>query len=332
MSEKEIIGSIFKTARGFWEARILMTAAELDIFSRLLDAPRTAARVADELASDPRGTEALLDALVALKMLVKKDDAFRVRPGLEKALSSSAPETILPIILHMAHLWESWGRLTEIVREGKKEEPAKAMEWDGDELKSFINAMHSIGRGMAREVVARLDLAGKRNAIDVGGGSGVYTIAMLSKAPKMRATIFDRPDVIAIAREKIAEAGLTDRVTFAEGDFYKDDLPGGHDVALLSAIIHQNGPGQNVELYRKALDALEPGGMIVIRDHVMSDDHTETVEGALFAVNMLVATPEGGVYSFAEIRRDLEQAGFTGAELVHHAEMDSLVTAQKPGG
>jgi predicted O-methyltransferase YrrM len=330
MSEKEMVSSIFKTARGFWEARILMTAAELDIFSRLLDAPKTAAQVVDELSSDPRGTEMLLDALVALEMLVKKDDAFRVGPGLEKALSSSTPETILPIILHMAHLWKPWGELTEIVREGKKEVPAKAAEWDEDELKSFINAMHSMGRGVAREVVAKLDLAGKENLIDVGGGSGVYTIAMLSGIPKMRATIFDRPNVIAIAREKVAEANLTDRVTFAEGDFYKDNLPGGHDVALLSAIIHQNSPGQNVELYRKVFDALEPGGSIVIRDHVMSDDHTETVDGALFAINMLVATPQGGVYSFAEIKNGLEQAGFTRAELVHHAEMDSLVTAQKP--
>jgi hypothetical protein len=85
-----------------------------------------------------------------------------------------------------------------------------------------------------------------------------------------------------------------------------------------------------VELYRKVFSALEAGGTIVIRDHVMSDDHTETVEGALFAINMLVATPKGGTYSFAEIRSDLERAGFTGTELVHHAEMDSLVTAQKP--
>jgi precorrin-6B methylase 2 len=330
MSEKEMIGSLFKKARGFWEARILMTAAELDIFSLLLDTPKTAARVADELSSDPRGTEALLDALVAIEMLAKKDDAFRVRPGLEKALSSSTPETILPIILHMASLWEPWGNLTGIVREGKKDSPSKANEWDEDELKSFINGMHSMGRGMAREVVARLDLDGKENLIDIGGGSGVYTIAMLSKAPNMRATIFDRPNVIAIAREKIAGENLTDLVTFVEGDFYEDDLPGGHDIALLSAIIHQNSPGQNVELYRKALAALEPGGVIVIRDHVMSDDHTETAEGALFGINMLVATPEGGVYSFAEIKSDLEQAGFTGAKLVHHAEMDSLVTAQKP--
>lgn len=332
MSGTELVTSIFKMARGFWKARILMTAAELDIFSHLLTEPRTAAQVAGELSSDPRGTEMLLDALAALEMLDKKDGAFRVKPALRSVLSSSAPGTIVPPLLHLAQLWEIWGRLTEIVQKGKKDVPFDRIERDEEGVRAFIGAMHSIGRGMAEQVVSRLDLTGKENLIDVGGGSGVYTIAMLRRAPGMRAVIFDRPMVIEIAKEKIAEENLTDRVTFLEGDFYEDELPGGHDLALLSAIIHQNSSGQNVALYRKVFDSLVPGGTVVIRDHVMSEDHTETLEGALFAVNMLVATPAGGTYSFQQINSDLEEAGFRNSHLLHRAEMDSLITAQKPGG
>jgi hypothetical protein len=332
MSGKEFVMSIFKRARGFWEARILMTAAELDIFSHLLDEPKTADQVAQELSSDSRATEMLLNALVALEMLVKKEGAFGVRPGLERVLSSSTPETIIPLILHMAHLWETWGELTRIVQKGKQDPASDAADMDEEGIKAFIGAMHTIGRGMAEQVITTLDLAGKENLIDVGGGSGVYTITALRRVPHMRATIFDRPMVIEIAKGKIAEEALSDRVEFVKGDFYKDDLPGGHDLALLSAIIHQNSPGQNVGLYRKIFDSLVPGGTIVIRDHVMSEDHTETPEGALFAINMLVATPEGGTYSFEEIKSDLEEAGFANANLLHRAEMDSLVTAEKPAG
>lgn len=332
MSGKEIVMSIFKKARGFWEARILMTAAELDVFSLLLEEPKTAEQVADELSSNVRATETLLNALVAIEMLVKKDNAFRVRPGLEKLLSSSTPETIIPLILHMAQLWDTWGKLTEIVQKGKQDTSSNTVDRDEEGIKAFIGAMHTIGRGMAEQVVAMLDLTGKENFIDIGGGSGVYTIATLQKSPEMRATIFDRPMVIEIAKKKIAEENLSDRVTLVNGDFYTDDLPGGHDLALLSAIIHQNSPEQNVGLYRKIFDSLVPGGTIVIRDHVMSEDHTATAEGALFAINMLVATPKGGTYSFKEIKSDLKEAGFKNAHLLHHAEMDSLVTAQKPTG
>ncbi len=332
MDAKELIMSTFKKARGFWEARILMTAAELDIFSLLLDEPKSSEQLAIDLSSDPRATEMLLNALAALELLVKKDGAFRIRPGLEKALSSSSPETVIPLILHMGQLWEPWGELTDVVRKGKEEKKQDVMERDEKGIRAFIGAMHTIGRGMAADVVARLDLSDRQNLIDVGGGSGVYTIAMLHQAPDMHATIFDRPPVIEIAKEKIAKEGLAGRVALAPGDFYKDALPGGHDIALLSAIIHQNSPAQNVELYKNVFNALSPGGTIVVRDHVMSADHTESADGAIFAINMLVATPRGGTYSFDEIRADLEKAGFTDARLLHQAEMDSLVTAQKPVG
>ncbi len=322
--------AILGKARAFWEARILMTAAELDVFSLLVDAPKTSAQVSRELPSDPRATEALLNALVALGLLVKTEGAFAIKPDFERALSSSTPETVLPVIQHMAQLWNSWGRLTEIVRTGQVRRSVEALERDEEGVRAFIGAMHTIGLGLARSVVARLDLSGHRSLIDVGGGSGVYTIAVLRAAPEMRATIFDRPLVIDLARQKLAEEGMTDRVAMLEGDFYVDALPGGHDLALLSAIIHQNDPEQNVELYRKVFDALVPDGVIAIRDFVMSEDHTEPADGASFAINMLVNTPSGSTYSFGDISRDLDAAGFEDAELVYRGEMDSLVTARRP--
>jgi len=324
------LAAILGKARAFWEARILMTAAELDVFSLLADGAKTAAGISRELASDPRGTEALLNALVALGLLVKTENAFRTRPGFEKALSGSAPESVLPVIQHMAQLWSRWGQLTEIVRTGRAGTSFGASERDEEGTAAFIGAMHAIGLGLARSVVARLDLSGHRNMIDVGGGSGVYTIAALRLAPQMRATIFDRPLVTEIAKRKLEEEGMTDRVALVNGDFYADALPAGHDLALLSAIIHQNDAEQNVALYRKVFDALLPGGTIAVRDFVMNEDHTEPVDGTVFAINMLVNTPGGSTYSFEEIREDLEAAGFVDAKLVHRGEMDSLVTARRP--
>jgi len=330
MSGKEEIMAIFRKARAFWEARVLMTAAELDIFSVLQDKPKTAKQVAKELSSNVRGTEFLLNAVAAMGMLEKKNNAFRVKKGMERALSSSSPDTVLPIVQHMAHLWEAWGQLTRIVQKGKAAETAGAHKWDERSTKAFIGAMHAIGQGMAKSVMTRLDFSPRTNLIDIGGGSGVYTIAALKAAPHMRATLFDLPPVIEIARKKLTEERLLDRVTLVRGDYQKDALPGGHDVALLSAIIHSNSPAQNVALFRKAFKSLVPGGSIVVRDYVMSDDHTRPPDGAFFAINMLVNTKGGGTYSLKEIKRGLEAAGFRKVKLLHHAEMDSLVTAERP--
>jgi len=167
--------------------------------------------------------------------------------------------------------------------------------------------------------------------LDIGGGSGTYVQAFLDACPNMRATLFDLPQVIEMARRRLGDAGLLERVHLVPGSFYEDDLPGGHDLALLSAIIHMNSRDQNLELYKKILGALLPGGRLVIRDHVMSSDHTQPSGGALFAVNMLVATQGGDCYSLEEIRETLESAGFVKIRLIRSGEnMDCLVESFKP--
>jgi precorrin-6B methylase 2 len=329
MNSNDQVRAVLDQTRGFWAARILMTGAELDIFTHLGDAPKTAQQAALSLSCDPHGTEMLLNALVALGALVKKDEFFCVNPDLKEALSSTAPKSVLPMLLHMAHMWDSWGKLTEIVKNGKEKGAFEPLQGD-DRIHAFINAMHTTGRMMADQVVTKLDLENHKQFIDVGGGSGVYTIALLKAKPDMRATIFDMPPVIEIARNKLKEESLLDRVTLAKGDYHKDALPGWHDLAFLSAIIHANSSDENRALYQKVFKALVPGGKIVIRDYMMSDDHTLPPGGALFAINMLANTPGGGTYSFAETKAALEDTGFEEVTLLHHGDMDSLVVAKRP--
>jgi ubiquinone/menaquinone biosynthesis C-methylase UbiE len=190
--------------------------------------------------------------------------------------------------------------------------------------------MHVIACRVAPGIVAAIKPGTARKLLDIGGASGSYTQAFLEAFPGSRATLFDLPSVIKIAQRRLAGSELLDRITFAAGDFYKDDLPSGHDLALLSAIIHQNSPEQNIELYRKIYRALEPGGRLIIRDHVMSPDHTQPASGAIFAVNMLVGTPGGSTYSFDEIQEGLKAAGFNNIKLIQPDElMNGLIEAFK---
>ena len=132
-----------------------------------------------------------------------------------------------------------------------------------------------------------------------------------------------------MARDRVQAAGMLDRVELVAGDFYKDELPPGHDLALLSAIIHQSSYEQNEALYGKIYRAMGPGGRIVVRAHVMSADRTRPLEGALFAVNMLAGTEGGGTYTFDEIKEGLTAAGFTQINLIQTKGMFSLVEGFK---
>ncbi len=318
-------------ARNFMESRIVLTGAEMDLFTLLAPAPLSVREIAEKKQADPRGLAVLLDALAAMDLLVKEAGKYQCPVSVSRFLSRDAPESVLPMLQHMAGLWTHWSKLTDVVRGLNVETKPVATSRDEHDLRAFIGAMHVVAKSLAPQVVAAIEPGPCRALLDVGGALGTYTTAFLEAVPDMKATLFDRPDVIEMARKQLGDAGVLERVTLAPGDFYADELPGGHDLALLSAIIHQNGPDQNVELFSKVFRALIPGGRIVIRDHIMAADRTSPKAGAVFAVNMLMVTPAGGTYTYDQVREALTQAGFVRIRLLQAGEhMDGLVEAFKP--
>ncbi len=320
---------ILSLARDFMESRIFLTGAELDLFTILRSRPLSGEELAQKTGTHLRALTILLDALTGLGVLVKQEGKYQCAPALSSLLAADDPASILPMVLHMAHLWPRWSTLTSVVQGAVPDKPTSPP--DPAELRAFIGAMHVIAAPLAPRIAAALHPGLSRALLDIGGGSGTYTLAFLQASPEIRATLFDRPAVVEMARERLAEAGVLNRVTLVSGDFYKDELPGGHDLAFVSAIIHQNSPEQNLDLFRKIFRALIPGGRIVIRDHVMSPDRTRPRDGAVFAVNMLLGTSGGTTYTYEEIETGLAQAGFIRTRLLEAGEhMDALVEAFKP--
>ena len=322
---------ILKLAQGFMESRILLSAAELNLFTLLSVEPLTVNDIGDKVSGDAKALAMLLDAVTAMGLLQKKDDEYFCGPDVAKYLADDSPATVLPMILHAASLWARWARLTSIA----KGTPAPTLNMDFSrnekDLESFIGAMHSIGEPMAKRIAVDVHPDGAKSLLDVGGGSGTYTIAFLRAVPELKATIFDMPAVIEMARTRIDRAGLLDRARFVDGNFHHDELPGGHDLVLLSAIIHSNSPEENLDLYQKIFRALVPGGRLLIRDHVMDPDRVRPKDGAIFAINMLVGTRGGGSYTYDEIASELAAAGFVNIRLLREGErMDAVVEAFKP--
>ena len=323
--------NILKMAQGFMESRILLSAAELNLFTPLSKTPLTAKEINDKINGDEKALTMLLDAAAAIGLLQKKDGMYFCEPDAAKYLTDDSPVTALPMVLHATSLWTRWARLTDIV----KGDPVQTLNMDFSrnekELEAFIGAMHAIGDPMARRIAAEVNPGDAKSLLDVGGGSGTYTIAFLRAASELKATIFDMPAVIEMARSRLDRAGLLDRVRLVGGNFYRDELPDGHDLVLLSAIIHSNSPEQNLYLYQKIFRALAPGGRLLIRDHVMDPDRIRPRSGAIFAVNMLVGTHGGGAYTYDEIASSLTEAGFTNIRLLREGEqMDAVVEAFKP--
>jgi ubiquinone/menaquinone biosynthesis C-methylase UbiE/predicted transcriptional regulator len=322
---------ITRDVRGFMKSRVILTAAELDFFSKLDGNFISAEDLADMLGLDKKATTRILDCLVTFDLLEKEKSRYHTT---EKGsyLSSKNPESVLPMVNHMNAIWGNWSRLTEIAKNGTHPNIRPVVDSDAKKDRhAFIGAMHVAARRISKKIAAAYDLSPFKTLLDVGGGSGAYTIAFLKKNRQLKAVIFDLENVIPMTKEKIAENGLQHRVRFIPGNFYEDDLPAGCDLALLSAIIHQNSPQQNLSLYRKIYHALDPGGRLIIRDHIMDESRTNPSAGALFALNMLVNTPAGDTYTFKEVKDTLKEAGFIEIRLaLSGKEMDCLVEALKP--
>lgn len=328
MSERSF-ADLQTTMRGFQESRVLLTAVELDLFTAV-GAGATAAQASSKLGTNLRATETLLNALVAVGALAKEGEVFHNTPETARYLVAGAPEYARPALMHTVNMFRSWATLTECVRAGTAVIAPGVDRKDEQWTESFIAAMHRGAQGTAAQMVRAVGVEGVRRLLDVGGGSGAYSIAFAKAGPSLRAEVFDLESVLPITRKHIDEAGVGERVTTRAGNLRTDEFGEGYDLVLLSSICHMLDPAENCDLLRRCYRALTPGGRIVIRDFIVGPDRTAPRQAALFAINMLVATRAGSTYTEAEYESWLREAGFRGFRRLDPA--GDLMVASRPGG
>jgi (2Fe-2S) ferredoxin/2-polyprenyl-3-methyl-5-hydroxy-6-metoxy-1,4-benzoquinol methylase len=295
--------------RAFQESRVILTALELDLFTAVGDGAR-AAEVAARLSADPRSTEMLLNALASLRLLAKRDGAFRNSPAAARYFTADSRDNARPALLHTAHLWQRWSTLTKCVRSGGAMAHQETAGGGQDWTEAFIAAMHRSALERAPLVVRAVGAETLNRMLDVGGGSGAYSIAFAQANPALRADILDLPAVAPIAQGHLERAGVADRVTIRAGDLRSGRLGEAYDLVFVSAICHMLSPEENIDLLGRCREALSPGGRVAIQDFILEPDKTAPRFAALFALNMLVGTRGGSSYSEPEYAAWMAGAGF----------------------
>jgi len=315
--------------RAFQESRVILTALELDAFSAVGDRS-TAAEVSARLKTDCRATEMLLNALAALGLLMKQGNWYRNSPVAARYFSSASPDCARTALLHTANLWTTWSTLTNCVRTGAPAPTAADVGARGDGwIQSFIAAMHRNASERAGAVVRTVGAAGVHRMLDVGGGSGAYSIAFAQANPQLAADILDTEAVSPIAQGHIDKAGVAARVHVQPGDLRTGKLGEGYDLVFVSAICHMLSPEENRDLLGRAYAALTPHGRIVVQDFILEPDKTSPKSATLFALNMLVGTRAGSTYSEPEYAAWLNGAGFRNVQHVRMPGPASLMVATR---
>jgi acetylserotonin N-methyltransferase len=312
----------------------MAVADELGLFDELARGPATSAELAQRLGYDARGVEVVLGMCAALKLLDHSEGAFALGESARLYLVRDSPYYWGPLLRSLGvvpKLHTELLRAVKPVKVKRTDRPvdswaAGQMTRETAEMVSRVMHCHSLPAAVAAAQHERLATA--KRVLDVGAGSGVFSIAIAQHRAELRCTAMDLPAVCDVARDYIARGGVADRVDAVAVDMFRDAWPAGHDVVFLSNVFHDWSPATNTAIARSAFAALPSGGAIMLHEMVVEDD-AGPVTTAGFSLLMLTTT-EGKQYTLAELGRMLLDAGFVDVRSTRTYGYYSVVTATKP--
>ena len=317
---------IMRLASGFMAAKHLFAANELGLFEALAESPATIERLADRTGLTRRAARISADAMVALGLLEREGDTYRNSPTAAAFLAGPTPGDLRPFLRFWDRIsYPAWSGLAEALGSGPSRE---IFELD-DELQGVASAgIEAILAGPAAALPQVFDFSPHRRLLDVGGGTGSWSIAVARSYQNLEATVLELPAVADIARERVAAAGLSSRIDVVAGDAMAESLPPGHDVFLLANLIHYWSPQDNRALLQRVRGAAEASSHLLLADFWTNPTHTEPLQAALMAGEFAVHLRDGDVYSVDEVRGWLSESGW---RFVEHASLvgpQSLIVAE----
>lgn len=292
-------------------SRMLQVANRLGVFEAVAEKAIDPRDLAQRLKVHPEGITRLCNALVSLEFLEKGPQGYCLSPVWSDFLLPEGKYSFKGYMDLYHDTWEEITKLEKTVRTGRPVRTAiERIKKDPQQLKNFINGMHGRAITAAGLILSRLNLNNVRRMIDVGGGPGTYTLEWASRHLSLHALIFDLPEVIPVTKVYIKRYGLGSRVKTKAGDFHKDHLGKGYDLALLANILQMYGEQANLKLLSKVYRALVPGGRVVINGFFTDDTGTSPKEAALFAMFIATAMPEGNAHPVSRALAWLKTVGF----------------------
>ena len=334
-------GKILDVGFSFWGSRVLLAAVEMQVFTTLADKSMTGEELGKELNLHPRGIYDFFDTLLSLGFLKRDGDGIEAKyintEESAQFLDKNKPEYVGGI-LEMAsqRLYKFWHDLPDALRTGQPQNEVKHSQKpmfeelyeDLPRLEQFMSAMAGISRGNFESLANKHDFSQYKSMCDIGGATGILSIIVAQKYPKLQCTSFDLPKVEPIAKRHIEKAGLTAQIESASGDFFTDSFPKA-DVITMGMILHDWGLENKKMLINKAYEALPDGGALIAIENIIDDARRENTFGLLMSLNMLIEFGEAFDFTFADYKQWCQEAGFSKFECVHLAGPCSAAIAYK---
>lgn len=320
--------------RGYRAAQVLITCTQLGVFGQLAQGAQTAEALAAVLQMDSSALARLLNAAVALGLLIKENGQYKNGPLAVTCLVEGSPFHLGNLVGREGAFYQRWSYLPDAVRSGQRPEANIRDEGQRNWVLDFELALYDLARAFGPAIAEALALPEERQirVLDVGGGHGGYSMALARRYPNVQTTVFELPAAAAVARQLIAEVGLSERVAVQEGDFQQERLGEGYDLVLLFGVLVSETEEGKVALLRKTYGALVPGGQVAIRGFWLDDDRAGPLQPTLFSLHMLLSTDAGDISALSEMSSWVQEVGFQKPRALTLPEWigSDIVVANKP--
>lgn len=298
-------------SRAFIESAALFAAIDLDLFTAISQGQNTVQAFAQYAHISPLNAERLMTMAASCELIIWHDDHYENAEDVQRFLVKGGKSYAGPWLTFTRPGWKNWGELTEKLQ--NPEPPSIIGSYDSmtvDKARTYHEATSSIGFGAGRRFNKQVDLSARSRLMDIGGGSGAYSIVSAQQHPGLSAVVIDLPPVVEVTREFIQQHGVANRVSTLGGDFTVVDFPEQCDVAIMAS----NLPQYNREIIslviQKAFDALLPGGEMHLIGEMLNDDHNGPLDAAIWGLLEVMSNSTGLAHSRAECVIYFEQAGF----------------------
>jgi 2-hydroxy-4-(methylsulfanyl)butanoate S-methyltransferase len=312
----EDVREISAITYGFMASKALFAAVELDLFTRISRGVDLLPALAEATGIAENRLLTLLTALKSLGLITQRNGRFINAPATARYLVAGAPGDFRDYVrlVNGAFGYESFRHLAAALR-GERIFPDKGsyeglIYSAGIGGEQFSSAQHAGSLGPARLMAKRVDLGGRRRLLDVGGGSGAYTLAFCAANPQLSVTILDFPQTVATARRFAEEAGLAARISHLAGNAVSTDWPPGHDVILMSYLWSAVGDRDLAILAKRAFDALPAGGLVLVHDFMVDDAREGPPFAAGYLLSSIMDNPNAVSLTPSYVEDVLSKAGF----------------------
>ena len=325
--------SVNELARCFWYSAILRAGIRLGTFDLLENEMLSSGEVAERISAAPGYVHAFLDSCVVLDLLTKQGGRFKNSPLASKFLVKGKREYVGDHALHHTNTWALWGRLDEIIKEGKTQLPFETGYVDASTYwTNYMMGQHNrAASGQADCLVENLSLQGSHKLLDLGGGTASYSIALCGANPQLRAVVVDHKEPLSIARPLVEENDLQERITLLEGDMFAVTLEKDFDAVLISGVVLIKSEEDCRRLFEIAHHALLPGGLVIVQDYMRVDYSPERVKlDTLENLYVKLAfDPDAEDRDGELVASWLDDAGFENSKMVPLPTQLALITAEK---